>query len=160
MLEVLELQIISKKSWIRRIDFVFYNEAEIRLAVLEAKFDGKPIPAISRNASKISDPTASEAIVNLTPIATVKIKGQDLQQPEKWLAVIDKTYAWTAAKDNLRYQVAKLKYKGVDYRAICFGQHISIRFLYTLLEKFRGYAASQARDEKLISQEDYEEIFL
>ena len=98
--------------------------------------------------------------IRLSEITTIRIKGQDLQQPEKWLAVIDKTYAWTAAKDNLRYQVAKLKYKGVDYRAICFGQHISIRFLYTLLEKFRGFAASQARDEGLISQEEYEEIFL
>lgn len=150
----------SKKSWIRKIDFVFYNETEIRLAVLEAKLNGKPMPEISRNASNISDPTASEAIVNLSPISTVKIKGQDLNQPEKWLAVIDKTYAWAAENNNIKYQIAKLKYKGIDYRMICLGQHISIRFLYTLLEKFRGYAASQARDEGLISKEEFEKIFL
>ena len=159
MSEVLELQRISKKSWIRKIDFVFYNEAEIRLAVLESKFNDKPAPAIIRNTSKISDPTASEAIVNLTPIAAVKIKGQDLRQPEKWLTVIDKSYTWAIESNNLKYQVAKLKYKGIDYKMICIERHISIRFLYTLLEKFRGYAASQARDEGLISKEEFEKIF-
>ena len=151
----------SKKSWIRKIDFIFYNENEIRLAVLEAKVGGKPVMEMPiHNANNVSDPTATKAIQSMTPITTIRIKGQDLHQPEKWLTVIDKTYAWTRENDNLRYQIAKLKYKGIDYRMICLGQHISIRFLYTLLEKFRGYAASQARDEGLISKEEFEKIFL
>ena len=117
----------SKKSWIRKIDFVFYNETEIRLAVLETRLNGKPLPEISRNASNIGDPTASEAIANLIPVSAVKIKGQELRLPEKWLEVIGKTYAWAADTNTLRYQVARLKYKGIDYRKISIERHISIR---------------------------------
>ena len=148
----------SKKSWIRKIDFVFYNETEIRMLVKEEKGE-KKIPLI-RSASGISDPTAKEAISNLTPLKSITIKGKELNNPEDWLKVVDNTYAWAKKQDNPRYVVAKLKYIGEDYRLISMKCHVSIRFQYALIENFRRYATSQARDLELISKEEFEKIFL
>lgn len=148
----------SKKAWIRKIDFVFYNEAEIRLLVKEAR-NKMEIPTIKASGGT-ADPTAREAISNLTPVKAVTVKGKELSRPEDWLTVIDNTYAWAKKQDNPRYVVAKLKYIGEDYRLISMKCHVSIRFQYVLIENFRRYATSQARDLELISKEEYEEIFL
>ena len=147
----------SKKSWIRKIDFVFYNEAEIRLLVKEEKGE-KKIPLI-RSTSGISDPTAKEAISNLTPLKSITVKGKELSRPEDWLKVIDNTYAWAKEQDNPRYVVAKLKYMGEDYRLICAKCHISTKYQYLLIERFRMYAADEARELELIDREEYKEIF-
>ena len=149
----------SKKNWIRKIDFVFYNEQEIREQVADARNNLQHAPVI-RNASKIPDPTAKEAIFNLTPITSIRIKGKELKRPEDWLRVVDATYFWAQQQDNPRYQVAKLRFSGEDYRMMCAKCHISARYQYTLLDNFRGYAASQARDLELILKEEFEEIFL
>ena len=153
-------RISSNKPWIKKIDFIFYNEKEIRLAVLEARNTGKPLCEVpSKNASGVSDPTARDAMYNLTPLPTVRINGQDLRLPERWLTVIDKTYAWAEADNKLRYKVAKLKYSGENYKAICMECHISMKHQYLLLEKFRMYAVDEARELKLIDREEFKKFF-
>lgn len=149
----------SSKPWIRKVDFVFYNEEEIRLSVLEARNTAASAPVI-RNASGISDPTAREAIYNLTPLPTITISGQALTLPERWLTVIDKTYAWAEATNKLRYEIARRKYLGQNYKMICIECHISMKHQYLLLENFRRYAADEARELELIDREEYKEIFL
>ena len=136
----------SRKAWIRKIDFVFYNEAEIRLLVKEARSKLEE-HAIKRSGGT-ADPTAREAISNLTPLKSITLKGKELSRPEDWLQVIDNSYE------------AKLKYIGEDYRLISMKCHVSIRFQYALIENFRRYATSKARDLGLISEEEYEKIFL
>ena len=147
----------SKKSWIRKIDFIFFNETEIRLLVADARNNLK-VPIV-RNSSQIPDPTAKEAIANLTPIKSITIKGKELNRPEDWLKVIDNTYDWAKKQDNPRYVVAKLKYMGEDYRLICAKCHISIKYQYLLIERFRMFAADEAYELGLIDKEEHKEIF-
>ena len=134
----------SKKAWIRKIDFVFYNEAEIRLLVKEARSKLEE-HAIKRSGGT-ADPTAREAISNLTPVKSITLKGKELSRPEDWLQVIDNSYDWARKQGNPRYIIAKLKYIGEDYRLISMKCHVSIRFQYALIENFRRYATSKARD--------------
>ena len=153
-------RISSNKPWIKKIDFIFYNEQEIRLAVMEARNSGKPLCEVpGRNGSGVSDPTARDATYNLTPLPVIKINGQDLRLPERWLIVIDKTYAWAESDNKLRYKVAKLKYSGENYKKICMECHISMKHQYLLLEKFRMYAADEAYELKLIDREELKKIF-
>lgn len=141
----------SSKSWIRKVDFVFYNEEEIRLSVLEARNTAASAPVI-RNASGISDPTAWDAIYNLTPLPTITISGQALTLPERWLTVIDKTYAWAQKQSptGLHYEVARRRYSGEDYRVTCRELSISPPYLYKIMDNIKMYASLQAAQMNLI----------
>ena len=123
----------QNQPYIRKIEFVFYNEDEIRAAVFEARNEPAFVPII-RNASGLSDPTAKEAIINLTPLPTVKVKGTELELPEKWLLVIDKTYAWAKKQGEVKYEVARRRYNGEDYRKTCSELHISSNIHYRIVE--------------------------
>ena len=78
---------------------------------------------------------------------------------EEWLKVIDISYGWAKEQDNPRYVVAKLKYMGEDYRLICAKCHISIKYQYLLIERFRMFAADEAYELGLIDKEEHKEIF-
>ena len=79
-----------KKFYSKIIDFIFYNESEIRKAVVESRIDITR-PEL-KNGSGISDPTARDAIRNLMPISQITICGQVIKFPERWLIVVEKTY--------------------------------------------------------------------
>ncbi len=131
-------------GYIRKIDFVFYNEKQIREAVLDAR--NKPhMPG--QNGSGIGDPTASAAIRNVTPIRKVNVKGELLEWPEDWLRVVDATYAWC---DNDRLIVARDRYNGVDYRLTCAKIIIGKSQYFRLLDDARNYAALCAAQLGLI----------
>ena len=149
---------INSRPWTRKIDFMFYHEREIREAVLDKRNTSGSAP-IMRNASGISDPTARDAIYNLMPLRAVKIDGRELRLPEHWLMVIDKTYAWARENNPLRYEVAKRKYSGMNYKMICIECHISMKHQYLLLERFRMYAMLKAGTLNLVSEEEIEKIF-
>ena len=141
----------TNKPWIRKIDFVFYNEQEIRLAVLEARNTGKPLAEVpSRNASGMSDPTARDAISNLSPVPVVRINEQELRLPERWLTVIDKTYAWAKSQSDEHYEVARRRYHGEDYRVTCRELHVAQSTHSKIMENIRMYAALQAAQMNLI----------
>ena len=139
----------QNKPYIRKIEFVFYNEAEIRAAVFEERNEPAFVPII-RNASGLSDPTAREAIYNLTPLPTVKVKGTELALPERWLLVIDKTYAWAKRQSEVNYEVARRRYNGEDYRKTCRELNISQQYQSKILENIKNYAALQAAQMNLI----------
>ena len=144
-------RISSNKPWIKKIDFIFYNEQEIRLAVLEARSSGKPLCEVpGRNGSGVSDPTARDAMYNLTPLPVIKINGQDLRLPERWLIVIDKTYAWAKSQSDVHYEVAKRRYRGEDYRVTCRELHIANTTRRNMFETIRIYAALQAAQMNVI----------
>lgn len=139
----------QNKPYIRKIDFVFYNEQEIRLAVLEERNTPALVPII-RNASGLSDPTARDAIYNITPLSTVKVKGTDLVLPERWLTVIDKTYAWSKKQSEIHYQVISRRYSGEDYRKTCAELSIDNSTRSRIMESIKIYAALQAAQYNLI----------
>ena len=148
----------NSRPWVKKVDFVFYHEREIREAVLDERSTCTSAPIV-RNASGVSDPTARDAIYNLSPLPMVKIDGKELRLPERWLFVIDTTYAWAKEDNPLRYEVAKLKYSGTHYKMICIDCHISMKFQYLLLENFRKFAFAMARDLNLVRGEEFLKIF-
>jgi hypothetical protein len=75
-------------GYVKKIDFVFFNERKIRQLVREAKEESVR-GGHGANGSGISDPTAAQALHNLLPIKFVMIKDTRLEWPEAWLHVID-----------------------------------------------------------------------
>ena len=142
----------NSKPWIKKIDFVFYNERPIREAVLDERNGLRPDYNV-RTSSGLSDPTARDAIRNLTPITSIIISGQPLKFPERWIIVIDKTYLWCSKQSSTHYEVARRRYNGEDYRVTCRELNISNTTRRNTLEHVRMYAALQAVQLKLITVE-------
>lgn len=133
----------SSEPYFRKIDFVFYNEGKIRVAVAEMRLDdGRPrIP----QKIELSDPTTSQALRNLTPIKSVVLNcEQSLEYPERWLIVIDKTWQWAKSQDDCRYEVARRRYSHEDYRQTCRELQIANSTRRRLLDYFRMYASLHA----------------
>ena len=136
------------QKYFKKIDFVFYNEKNIRQAVFEERETAfKPE---LRNGSGLSDPTARDAIRNLTPLPFVTIGGEKLTYPETWLEVIDKTYNWCKRQSVLLYESVRKKYLGNHYKKICTELNISIKTFFNLIHRARQYAALQAVQLHLI----------
>ena len=133
----------SSEPYFRKIDFVFYNEDKIRIAVAEIRLDdGRPhIP----QKTELADPTASQALRNLIPIKSVMLNcEQSLEYPERWLIVIDKTWLWAKYQNDCRYEVARRRYAHEDYRKTCRELQISDTRRRRLLDLVRMYAALHA----------------
>ena len=138
----------DSRPYIRKIDFVFYHEDEIRQAVLDAREDAMEISP--RNGSGISDPTAYEAILNLSPIPFVLIEGVKLEHPELWLNVIDKTYAWYKRQPGLHYEIARRWYGNEFYLKTCRELNICQATISNLMKDVRWYAIAVAAHFHLI----------
>lgn len=136
------------QGYIRKVEFAFYNEKELRDAVFEARAKQR-IPEL-RNASGLSDPTAALAIRNLTPISSVKVAGMELRKPESWLSVVDKTYSWCKRQGDFYYEIARGRYSGVHFATICARIELVPEKFFRILEKIRNYAALQAAYLQLI----------
>ena len=132
-------------EYIRKIDFVFYNEKRIKEAVLDAR--NAPRQA-GRNGSGVGDPTASEAIRNATPIRSVRIGQSELERPEDWIRVVRVTYEWC---DRDRLIVARDRYSGVDYRETCAKLCISDTTRRAMLQDVRHHASLCAAQLGLIN---------
>ena len=132
------------EGYVRKIEFVFYNEEKIRVAVMDAR----NLPQIpGKNGSQIGDPTASRAIRNVTPLRRVSIHGEYLEWPEAWLEVVEATYKWC---DYDRLIVAKDRYSGIDYRETCAKLSISNTTRRRLLMDIQHYASLCAAQAGLI----------
>lgn len=117
-----------------------------------------------RNGSNLPDPTAAEAIRHLSPVKSVLIGGHhievngemalveasEVKNPERWLEVIDKTYAWCRRQQGCHFELARRRYAGENYVAICMKLCISQNVFFTTLDKIRTYAALQAAQLNLI----------
>ena len=130
------------RPYIKKIEFVFYNEREIREAITEARYDNKT-PEL-RNDSGLPDPTASTAIKNLSPVAAVFVGGVELKKPESWMVVVDKTYNWCKRQGEKYYAFARSRYNGEYFAKSCARYDTSITQFYGVLERIRNYAALQA----------------
>lgn len=148
------------KPYIKDIDFIFYNESEIRQAIEDERTKARE-PLAVKNASKISDPTAAEAFGNILPpppVLAVVIKDRKgelraVKYPERWLIVIDRTYSWCQRQEGCHYEVARRRYSGEDYRKICSELHIDKSTLSRIMDDVRIYAALQAAQFHLIHVE-------
>ena len=148
------MQVVNKqrkrddRPYIKKVEFVFYNEAAIREAIIDARA-GSNTPEL-RNGSGLPDPTASAAIRNLSPVHSVRIEGVDLLYPESWLTVVDKTYAWCKRQGGKYYEMARGRYSGKYFAKICTEVEVVAEKFFRVIEKIRNYAALQAAQLNLI----------
>ena len=136
------------QNYIKKIEYAFFNEKAIREAVYEARSLMK-IPEV-RNGSSLADPTAAQAIRNLTPVHSINLYGEELRRPEDWLTVIDKTYCWCSRQCETYLKLAKRRYEGVHFAKICATLNLVPEKFFRILEKIRHYAALQASYLQLI----------
>lgn len=122
-----------------KIEYIFYNEAEIRELVAEAK--QKVVASLVRNDSKFSDPTAASAIRNLTPIEYVILKERRIRAPEMWLEVIERTRSWCHEQGGNFYRVLRARYLQEKVTAVCRELGITGDTFYRTLDKIKNYAA-------------------
>ena len=124
-----------RPGYYKKIDFVFFNEKRIRDAVNDERYGVKA--RTERNGSGIGDPTASEAIRNITPLVSVKLGDGVLEWPEHWLKVIDATKTGTHGDVLIA---------GCDYYScvpICLTKatlNVSQTVCYELRDAFRRFA--------------------
>lgn len=135
----MKLSTNSDAPYMRKIDYVFFNEAQIREAVIESK--NKMIYSEIKNPSAISDPTAATALRNLMPVEYVKIDAQLLRKPEEWLEVIDNTKRWCRERGETYYRILRGQYLGEKISRLCEEIGISADYFYRTLNKIRNYAA-------------------
>lgn len=133
----------------RLIDFIFYNERVLRELVEDEKRNYTR-PLIYNN-SGVADPTAYEVIKRLTPVEKIVIDGRELKRPEDWLLLIDKAYSWSKTQENNLYNLAQMRYLGLDTEYICFKLSIGVEMFYRLFNKFRQRALLLAAYYRLIS---------
>ena len=136
----------SRETYMRKIDFIFYREKEIREAVYQARLNMTAGGALRLiNATGIPDPTATQAVRNLTPLKSATLSGGEIiDYPERWLEVIDKTYKYCEMQKDCRLEVARRRYRLEDYRKTCRELNISDTARRRLLELVKIYAALQA----------------
>ncbi len=124
-------------EYVKKIDFVFYHEHEIRAAVRDARAGSKPQGGI-RGKNHISNPTEAQAIRNVSPLRSVRVRGESLEWPEDWLRVVDAVYGWCTGD---RLIVAHDRYHNVDYADTCAKMCISSKTYYNFLNDVRQRAA-------------------
>ena len=129
------MQRMTGNGDMRKIDFVFYHENEIRAAVLDAR-EGANVQS-GRGGGQVGDPTASRALKNMTPLLSVRVRGDKLDWPEHWLKVVDATYAWC---DGDRMIVAHDRYHNVSYADTCAKLNITKSGYYRIVKEVRHYA--------------------
>lgn len=137
-----------QKNFFKKIDFVFFNERRIRRIVSETRKD-RILPEL-RNSGSLSDPTAQDAVRNLSLLPQIIICGEILKLPELWLSVIEKTYAWCKRQSELHFQIVRRKYNGEQFHRICRDLAISKSTFFSLIHRARQYAALQAVQFRLI----------
>jgi len=97
------------------IDFIFFHEKDIRIAIREKRLDpgGCSTGGNGTGHSKISDPTAAQGIKLASPIVAVSIEygaaiggirnSRMIRNPEKWLQVLFETKVFYKDKKQGEY---------------------------------------------------------
>lgn len=138
----------TRDEYIEKVDFMFYHEADIKKAVRERRMDsGHTGKATAGKSGYISDPTAQEAIRNVTPIKSIWVKDTKVLHPEKWLYVIRATYEHL---DNIQSKVARSRYHGENYQDTCIKLCISSSTYARIMAETRMYAAACAAQFGLV----------
>lgn len=103
-------------GYFKKIDFVFSNEGQIRATVRDIRNDTADH---EHNGNGVSDPTAAQAIQNVTPIRQIYVNGYRLEWPEAWLHVVDVVKIKCAECNKSYLRVLDWKYKRIPYQQVC-----------------------------------------
>ncbi len=143
-----------KSSLISYIEKRFYQYEKIKKAVWEARNDS----GIGRTGGNstghafVSDPTANVAVKEAMPIKSVTIKvcndTEIIKQPEKWLQVIEATYAHYAGKSIEK--LLQQRYKGETYNHTCIDLGISPNIYYCMIREANQFSLACACQAGLV----------
>lgn len=84
---------LDRKRAYKRVEWMLYRWKKLEQAVFEARND-RPREQVAAGVSinRISDPTASTAIGNITSLKAVIVDDEVVRNPEKWLQLINMIY--------------------------------------------------------------------
>ena len=136
----------ARNGMIKKVEFYFYHEKAIRLAVYEARLDHVPVG--NSPGGIINRPVERQALRNIYPLKSVVLDGGYVAtNPEAWLKVIDKTYELL---DKSTAGIARRRYKGDRYEDICKRYRIDKNKYYAMIEQVRQTAVLCAVQAGLI----------
>ena len=139
----------TDEKYFRKIEYVFYNEAEIRELVQEEKLR---IIRHEISGGSLSDPTAAQVLKDSTPVNVILIGKALLRYPEHWLEVVDLTKQWCEDCGDDFYQIMKRRYGfREEIKKTCANLSISADFYYKVVDKIKMHAALLAAYLHLIS---------
>lgn len=141
----------SQDDNIRVIECILYKERSIRQAVEDyrASSGGHTGGGPSGHAF-ISDPTAGEAVRNISEIHSVTLdSGEQVYHPERWLKLCGELKKW-ANNDAVKGGILKRRYHGEDYRVTCLELSISQGTYSLNLQEIRAYALALACQLELV----------
>lgn len=129
------------RKLLRKIDYIFYHEQEIRLKIKEYREDPIRIPlAIKPSNKNYSDSTGNTVVRKLMEIRRIWLNdGRYLKKPEKWLKVIEATYS---SSEKQTVQIARAQYSKKHREETCSLLNISLSMYYRKLNGFRRQALS------------------
>ena len=140
-----------RKSAHKKVEYALRHEAEIRRLVRDAKLDSQPPDKAAGppGGGGISDPTAAQAVRELTPVrAVVMHSGDTLYKPETWLRVVDSVYAQAAEYERA---VAKYFFAGHSRIETQMKYNISERNVYYICDDIREAGVEIACQLGLVS---------
>lgn len=131
------------------VEFMLRNQKEIEFAVYERRH-GKMSHGKTGGSGKafISDPTAKEAIDNVTPLPAVELpNGSVVREPEKWIKVMHFVYG---AMDPIERKIMQMFYSGKSVIAVSIECHVDESTVYRVRGEYRHRATEAACQEGLV----------
>ena len=124
---------------VKKIDYLFYHEEEIRRKIKESRKD-RPhdVLLIKPSGRNVSNPTLNQVVSNMMPLKYIALEdGNLLKNPELHLKLIDSTYARANVTES---SIARLKYRGISSKEIISNHFISEWQYYRIINRFRMLA--------------------
>lgn len=147
---------VINKSIRNLILFIFYHEQEIKNLILEKRLDPQIQKTGGGGRAFVSNPTESQAIRDLMPIASVVFPSTTrfadafvLKKPETWIEIIDRIY--DLYKDSSQWKIYDMKFhKGMSDEEICTKLNISKQTFYLCLNDIIRFAHGYGEGSKAI----------
>lgn len=144
---------MESEAALRRVRWHLYHYWDIKRAISRTRVEmnahgGDKIGGIQD--SRLSDPTAAQAIRNATPLRFVIVPGAGrVARPEAWIDAIDA--GLSACSDETRTVARESFLSGVPYRRICAAHSMEQATLYRTRDKAVLAVALAAAEAGLIS---------
>lgn len=138
ILVIIKGQRTSTDETMRRIEYVFYREKELREAVSAARAIGKSSKSGGKGHAFISDPTAQQGIKRAMPLKSIILPdGAVVYNPEKWIRVINTVYGKLTQGQK---DCVALRYRGYSYKQVADKLHVSQATYYRNINLAQNYA--------------------
>jgi len=140
----------ERKRAYKRIEWMFRHWRKLERAVLEAREDRPRNQNIGGgHGGYVSDPTASTAIRNITPIKFVEVDDELVRQPERWLSLMEHVYS--QCSDVEKQVFHKRYFERVNPTRTAIDLYMAETTYFDLLNGIKSYAVEVALQDGLIT---------